>query len=353
MPVDVWAIDSLTLSGLETRLVEALSVMPDGTALGSRSGVRPGDPGLTVTLAGSTINTSAGVAAVAYASQGVYKAAFPSSTSPGTLTAAHATLDRIDLVYLRVWDNSVDASGLNKADIVYLAGTPAASPVAPTPAGTQIYMPLATITVPHSGGGSPSVSTTVRPFTVAPGGILPSTATPTGLYVGQYWDDGTNLRRWNGTTWDTFQKMPGASTAWTPTWTTSTGTHSPSFGNATIDCRYFKLGRLVTFWMNITFGSTTNFGAGATSGDNWQFTLPATAAMVSYPIAGAWYEAGTSRAVSGNAVTTSDGLNIQLYIDSAAANSSALTSGIVDSVSPWAWASGSKLHIVGQYEATS
>lgn len=353
MPVDVWAIDTLTLSGQETRLVEALGVLPDGTALGSRSGVRPGDPGLTVTLAGSTINCSAGAAAIAYTGQGVYKAAFPSSVSPGTLTAAHATLDRIDLVYLRVWDNAVDASGLNKADIVYLAGTPAASPVAPTPAGTQIYIPLATITVPHSGAGSPSVSTAVRPFTVAPGGILPSTATPTGLYVGQFWDDGTNLRRWNGSSWDTWQKAPGASTSWTPTWTTSSGTHSPSYGNATIDCRYFKLGRLVMFNMNIVFGTTTNFGSGATSADNWQFSLPFTSAMTSYPVAGAWFEAGASRAVSGNAATTSDGLALQFNIGSGAANGTSVSSGVVDSLSPWTWASTNKLHVVGQYEATS
>jgi hypothetical protein len=188
-------------------------VMTDGTALGSRSGVRPGDPGLTVTLAGSTINVSAGVASVAYAGQGIYRCAFPSSVSPGSLTAAHATLDRIDLVYLRVWDNAVDASGLAKADIVYLAGTPSSTPVAPTPAGTQIYMPLATVTVPHTGAGSPSVSTAVRPYTTAPGGILPSTTAPSTPYTGQYYDNGTNLLRWNGTSWDTYQKV--VTTGWT------------------------------------------------------------------------------------------------------------------------------------------
>ncbi|WP_055525325.1 hypothetical protein [Streptomyces graminilatus] len=202
MPVDPWAIDTLTFSGLEARNADAMLVMSDGTALGSRSGVRPGDPGLTVTLAGTTINCSAGVAAVAYAGQGIYRVAFPSSVSPGTYTAAHATLNRIDLVYLRVWDTSVDASGLNKADIVYLAGTPSGSPVAPTPAGTQIYVPLATITVLSvSNGGTASVSTAVRPNTVSPGGILPAATAPSNPYVGQYYDDGTGLLRWNGTTW--------------------------------------------------------------------------------------------------------------------------------------------------------
>lgn len=208
MPVDPWAIDALTFSGLEARNVDAMLVMSDGTALGSRSGVRPGDPGLTVTLAGTTINCSAGVAVVAYAGQGVYRCAFPSSVSPGTYTAAHATLNRIDLVYLRVWDNSVDASGLNKADIVYLAGTPSGSPVAPTPAGTVIYVPLATITVLSvSNGGTASVSTTVRPYTVAPGGILPAASAPSSPYTGQYWDDGSNLRRWNGAAWRTVSPL--------------------------------------------------------------------------------------------------------------------------------------------------
>lgn len=204
MPVDVWAIDSLAFSGRELRLIEAASTMADGTALGSRSGVRPGDPGMTVALSGSTINVSPGVVTVGYPAQGVYRAAFGSTTSPGTLNAAHATLPRTDLVYVRVWDNSVDGGGLNTADIVYLPGTASATPTAPVPAGTQIYMPLATIAVPASGSGSPSVNSSVRPVTVAPGGILPDAAAP-GLYAGQYRDNGSGLERYDGAAWITPQ----------------------------------------------------------------------------------------------------------------------------------------------------
>jgi hypothetical protein len=206
-PRNPWAIDGITFTGREVRLASASTVMCDGTALGSRSGVRPGDPGLTVSLAGSTINVSSGVATVAWTGQGIYTCAFGSSTSPGTLTAANATLTRIDLVYLRVWDTSVDASGLNQADIVYLAGTPSSTPVAPVPTGTQIYMSLATITVPPSGGGSPTVSTAVRPYTVAPGGILPSSTAPPSPYTGQVYDNGTNLLRWNGSAWRTVSAL--------------------------------------------------------------------------------------------------------------------------------------------------
>lgn len=192
--------DTLTYSGAELRQAALLAVMATGSALSGRTGVRPGDPGLTTTLAGSVINVSAGTAFIFRTAQGIYRAAMTSSNSPGSVAAAHATLPRIDLVYLRVWDTDVDASGLRKADVVYLAGTANASPVAPTPGGTEIYIPLATISVPFSGGGSPTVSLTVRPVTVAPGGICPDAVTP-GYYVGQYRDNGTYLERYNGSSW--------------------------------------------------------------------------------------------------------------------------------------------------------
>jgi len=73
--------------------------------------------------------------------------------------------------------------------------------VAPTPAGTQIYIPLATISVPYSGNGSPTVNTAIRPNTVAPGGILPSSSAPSSPYTGQYYDDGSSLWRYTGTAW--------------------------------------------------------------------------------------------------------------------------------------------------------
>lgn len=326
MPVDVWAIDTLALSGLETRLIGAMGIMSDGTALGSRSGVRPGDPGLTVTLAGSTINCSAGVATVAYSGQGVYLAAFPSSVSPGTLTAAHATLARIDLVYLRIWDNAVDASGLAKGDIVYLAGTAAASPVAPTPAGTQIYMPLATINVPASGGGSASVSTAVRPSTVAPGGILTSSTAPGTPYTGQFYDNGTDLLRYNGSTWDTYYKVPGAWTSYPPVWTASTT--NPVIGNGTLIGRYSKIGRQVTVHINLTPGSTTTYGSGT-----YAFSVPFTAANVGAAMIGHAQFLATGSGSTGNRFAG------QMVISTGATNSSPFfppseTNTAIDFMSP-------------------
>jgi hypothetical protein len=208
-------IDTLTYDAAKLRRTALMGVMAAGGTLTGRSGVRPGDGGLTVSLAGSTINVSSGVCTIYQSARGVYRAGLASSsnTTPSTLTAAHATLPRLDLVYLRVYDDAVDSSGLFGGDLIYLAGTPSASPVAPTPAGTQIYMPLATITVPQVGGGSASVSTAVRPVTVAPGGILPAVLAPASPYVGQAWHDGTDLKLWSGSTWDVYQKVK--TTAWT------------------------------------------------------------------------------------------------------------------------------------------
>lgn len=199
MATDPLWLPSLAYDELELRKLDTLLVMGDGTnARGVRPGVRPGDPGLAVTLSGSTINVSQGVAGLFRSGQGLYRAQIP-ATSPGTVNAAHATFTRIDLVYLRVWDTSVDASGLRQADAVYLAGTAASSPAAPSPGATEIYVPLATITVPPSGGGSPTVSQAIRPYTVAPGGILPVTSAtePTAGGPGQvFYDADTDTFRY-------------------------------------------------------------------------------------------------------------------------------------------------------------
>jgi hypothetical protein len=174
-------------------------VMGIGSGLGGRSGVRPGTGSLFVSLAGSAISVAAGGAWLYRSGQGIYRAVLAAAWS-GTLQAADATYGRVDLVYLRVWDSDVDASGLYQGDVVYLPGTPSATPSAPTPGASETYIPLGQITVPATGGASPSV-TDVRPVTVAPGGILPTSTAPASPYVGQYYDDGTTLWRYNGSAW--------------------------------------------------------------------------------------------------------------------------------------------------------
>jgi hypothetical protein len=262
-------LPTLSFDETEFRTMDSALVMANGTALGSRAGTRPGDPGLTVSLAGSTINVSAGTAVLHRAGQGVYRAQL-AATSPGSVAAAHATFTRIDLVYLRVWDTAVDASGLRKADTVYLQGTPLGSPVAPTPGATEIYIPLATITVPNSGGGSASVSTAVKAVTVAPGGILPvSTSTDialAGTYTGQTrYNTVRGLPEyWTGAAW----VAQGDWQTYTPTWACASGSN-PAIGNGSISGRYTAIGRTVVVSIRMVAGSTTTFGTGP-----WTWSLP-------------------------------------------------------------------------------
>lgn len=275
MPTDPLWLPGLSYDESELRKMDSMLVMADGTALGSRPGIRPGDPGLAVTLSGTTVNVSTGVGTAYRSGQALYRFQL-AATSPGTLTAANATFSRIDLVYVRVWDTSVDASGLKKADAVLLTGTAAASPVAPTPGGTEIYIPLATITVPSTGGGgtgAATVSSAVRQVTVAPGGMLPvSSATDiaiAGTYTGQsrYNTVRALPEFWTGAAW----AAQGDFQAYTPSWTASTT--NPTLGNGTLSARWTRVGRLVTCMGTLALGSTSNGGTGL-----WSISLPVTAA---------------------------------------------------------------------------
>jgi hypothetical protein len=273
--------------------MDSMLAMATGTVLGSRPGVRPGDQGLAVTLSGATINVAAGVACLYRSGQGLYRA-YLAATSPGVLAAANATYTRIDLVYLRVWDTAVDATGLRKADAVYLQGTAQAAPVAPSPGATEIYIPLATITVPPTGGGSPTVNTSVLPVTVAPGGILPVSSAAdlalSGTYVGQtrYNTVRGCPEYWTGSAW----AAQGDWQSYTPTWTADT--LNPSLGNGTISGRWTRIGRTITCVGLLQLGTTSNGGTGL-----WYISTPVAAANNGFSLrgTGSYFHAGDAEYV--------------------------------------------------------
>lgn len=140
---------------------------------GARSGVRWGTKTDTVSLVAfaGTIKPHSGVMDVqTAAAAGPYFYAVTANET-FTVSAAHATLPRVDIVTIRINDDVEDSSGLESATTHYKAGTAAASPVAPSPDTTR-DMIIATIAVPASGGGNP-VASWVAPYAVAGGGIVP------------------------------------------------------------------------------------------------------------------------------------------------------------------------------------
>lgn len=203
--------------------------------LGARSGVRPGTSVTTVTASSTTWSCGAfaGVADVqAAAEAGPYTFAFDAATS-GAVTAADASSPRVDIVYVQINDPSEsDGSTVPAATRLYLAGVPAAAPVAPaTPARSFV---VANINVPISGGGSPTVSW-VAPYAVAAGGVLPvasSAGYPANAHEGFIVDDAAldALVRFNGSAWvrvvpaETLADVVTFGAGWTATNTTN---HKP------------------------------------------------------------------------------------------------------------------------------
>lgn len=215
LSANLWPVDAVSgapsYTGRALRQA-ALSVLLGGGSgtrpLAGRSGVNPRTPSTTVTASSATwtVNPHAGVIDAETASQaGSYAYSFDAAQT-GSMNAADATNPRIDLISVQVSDPAEgDGTSTPGVAVVYTVGTPAPTPSVPaTPARS---LALAQITVPKSGGGSPSV-TWVAPSMAAAGGIIPtsgSSAYPATPYVGQYIDDPTlGLLRWSGSVWQTF-----------------------------------------------------------------------------------------------------------------------------------------------------
>jgi len=160
-----------------------------------------------------TVNPCAGILDLETAAEAGPYAFAINTAQTGAMTAAHATLARIDIVWLRL-DDPTESDGSSVPAVVagYTAGTAATTPAAP--AAPARCMILATVPVPASGGGSPTVIW-VAPYAVAAGGVLPvpnSAGYPASPYVGQVVDDAALGGQWryNGTAWFPISgAMPG------------------------------------------------------------------------------------------------------------------------------------------------
>lgn len=181
-----------------------------GDAFDGRQGVRPtgGTAALVVELAGSdiTVNEHASIVTPSWSTvTGSYQCALTESESH-TLAPADGASARTDIVVGRVYDDDEDSSGLREYRSEYITGTP--GPGAPAPALPQGAVLLATISVPSSGSGSPSLNVN-GPFTAAAGGILPVRSTaasqadwPANPYPGQHvFSIPDGLHFWNGSAW--------------------------------------------------------------------------------------------------------------------------------------------------------
>lgn len=194
-----------SLSGLMYKARD--SIVTDIGQFGARAGVLQNATTPEVTISGFTVSVrdfNCVVNPTAAGTQGgPYLCAIPADSH--TVTAADGSNPRKDILLARVLDDAEDLSGFIVEETYLLDGTPAAVPVAPDIPVGELY--LATVDVPASGGGNPTLTYNPK-FTVAVGGILPVPDTaglPTivrreGMYADQA--DTNTLMRWSGSAWE-------------------------------------------------------------------------------------------------------------------------------------------------------
>ena len=316
-----------------------------GRPLGGRSGFRVGTAADTLT-ATSTVWTlkpcSAMIDPGAATHQGMYGWASDANIT-GAVTASDATYARKDIVYVQVNDStSGDGSGAVYAAPVYLAGTPSATPAAPTlPARSFL---LGTIDVPKTGAGSPTVTLNPARFAAA-GAPLPVASaavrdalTPyPGLQVARLDIPGVPVETYNGTGWRTPQ-----ATAYTPTWSGLQGLGAGYISKGI----YWRHGDKVTAKVLLIAGTSPSLGLAAIS-----FSLPA--GLLTGPD---FLDMGTG--VMNSSGTS--GLNQPLIVLAGPGQSAATiwaTPGTANIQTPgnagYGWGAGSAFHATITYQTTA
>lgn len=147
---------------------------------------------------------------------------------------------------------------------------------------------------------------------------------------------------------------PQAPQSWDVQWTTSTGNNAPSFGNATLASEFTTFGRRCAGRLEITFGSTTNFGGG-TGSDNWRFSAPVAAFDTAQIVGmGEVWQASASTDDLGKRLgcrlrlTTTTEFELEIstgQVDGAAVGGR----GLCDAATPWTWAAGDRVNFDFQY----
>lgn len=145
-----------------------------GRLLGALSGFRVGTPSNILTATSTTwtlIACSAMIDPAASTTQGAYGWA-NDATVTGSMTAAHATNPRKDILYVRVDDSSAGdgTAGTPSATLNYLAGPSDGTNVAPAVPARSFL--VGTFNIPAAGGGAPTVTINPARF-VAAGGVQP------------------------------------------------------------------------------------------------------------------------------------------------------------------------------------
>jgi len=179
-----------------------------------RSGVRRTDgTDMQVSVAGDDVTILSGVCLIdgPASFQGAYAVVSDATvTLTDTVAAPHATLTRIDSVYVRIYDDIYDSSGQRAGAVLYQVGTASGSPTPPDLSsilGSSVaWLRLADLSVaPASLGGFVTVNDK-RPWLAAQGVIRCATVSDLANPVtpSLAWEStGGRVKLYNGSAWQT------------------------------------------------------------------------------------------------------------------------------------------------------
>jgi len=329
------------LAGLQAGIYSA------GTNLRSRGGVHPGlGTELVVTQAGSpnmTVLVEAGVCSIPgteSSSQGNYFA-WNDAQVTLSITAAHATLNRIDLVVINVRDQVYSGSS-NDVQLQVITGTPASSPVAPTPPANSIILAQVAVAAAVTSIVNANITDT-RFYIAAVGGMMNIRnigAIPTSAEMNEgqlLWAmDTDTIYAWDGAAAQQVFPAP-AWTSWSPTLTNLT------LGNGTVTAKYLKRGKVLDFRFKFVLGSTSTVGTLP------RFSLPFAAHgdyVVQQDLAGysVLVDAGISL-YTGSIRFVSDLSNVEFVLTGTNG-----LHGVVNATTPFTFATGDGLRAYGRIE---
>lgn len=235
-----------------------------GRRLGLRSGFRVDTPSNVLTATSTTWTLGPCAAMIdpgATTHQGGYDWATDANET-GAVTAADATNPRKDIVYIRVNDSSAgDGSGALSAPVLYLAGPMDGTNVPPA-LPTRSFL-VGTISVPVSGGGSPTVTLNPARY-VSAGADLPISSDTERDALTPYvdmviWRTDTKVRqRWNGTRW--------VGGRWVLATKAGYGRYDNLFAEPTVT---ESIENVVTLTGIVGIGAPGTYGAAATTAGTW------------------------------------------------------------------------------------
>tara|TARA_R110000787_G_scaffold117171_8_gene227721 strand:+ start:173 stop:1321 length:1149 start_codon:yes stop_codon:yes gene_type:complete len=331
-------------------------------------------PNMTIKVGSGTAGDRAVVVGDT-ALQGTFIVEHQSTSVTVPVTTANASNPRVDIVVLRVYDNTFDSSGKDYSDVEVIAGSPAGSPSAPSTPASAIK--LATISV--AAGATTVVTANIAdartefavdstasvrmdgPLTINPAGsaaielgrVDGSSSTPViDFHSGATAvDRDSRIIASGGTGSNTGGTLNiqaaaiqhngvgvGTWSAWTPTLA------NMALGNGTITARYTQIGKTVHFTFYFILGSTSTVGASDPT-----VSLPVTGVLptphspigtVKFLDSGTIHNLGVVKMVS----TTVFGFYVHK------ANSTYGVAQVLSNTIPFTWTTSDTISAIGTYE---